>query len=125
MYEVDEMQTYIGRKANKCWIIYAIDRKTKEVIDFCIGSRAQKNIGQIIKPLLAYDPKRIYTDGLNAYPGLIPKELHRIGKYFTNRIERMNLTLRTHLKRLGRKTICYSKSEVMLESCLRIYFWAE
>ncbi len=32
-------------------------------------------------------------------------------------------TLRTHLKRLSRKSICYSKSEKMLENCLKMYWY--
>ncbi|EOU7577892.1 IS1 family transposase, partial [Shigella sonnei] len=34
-------------------------------------------------------------------------------KKCTQRIERHNLNLRTHLKRLTRKTICFSKSDDM------------
>ncbi|MFM5271945.1 IS1 family transposase, partial [Aeromonas veronii] len=32
------------------------------------------------------------------------------GKIFTQRIERNNLTLRTRIKRLARKIICFSRS---------------
>ncbi|RAP72622.1 putative transposase [Candidatus Erwinia dacicola] len=32
------------------------------------------------------------------------------GKIFTQRIERNTLTLRTRIKRLARKTICFSRS---------------
>lgn len=55
---------------------------------------------------------------------LIPETIHQTGRNRTNKIERMNLTLRTHLKRLNRKTICFSKSEEMLNSSLSIYFWS-
>ncbi|OYU93847.1 MAG: transposase, partial [Bacteroidetes bacterium B1(2017)] len=41
----------------------------------------------------------------------------------TNSIERMNLTLRTHLKRLNRRSIAFSRSVVVLSAVLRIYFW--
>ncbi len=40
----------------------------------------------------------------------VPKNKHLTGKIFTQRIERNNLTLRTRIKRLGRKTICFSRS---------------
>uniref|UniRef100_UPI00166D2F5C IS1 family transposase n=1 Tax=Aquaticitalea lipolytica TaxID=1247562 RepID=UPI00166D2F5C len=69
-------------------------------------------------------PDKIYTDRLNVYPSLIPKSIHRRFQYCTNKIERMNLTLRTHIKRLSRKTICFSKSEKYLEAHLKIYFWS-
>ena len=41
----------------------------------------------------------------------------------TNHIERRNLTLRTHLKRLNKITICFFKNLVILAACLKIYFW--
>jgi IS1 family transposase len=72
---------------------------------------------------MALNPKRIYTDKLNIYPGLISKSIHSSIQYKTNHIERFNLTLRTHLKRLSRRTICFSKNSKMLENCLRLYFF--
>ncbi|WP_291287929.1 IS1 family transposase, partial [Flavobacterium sp.] len=48
---------------------------------------------------------------------------HSVKRFGTNHIERKNLTLRTHLKRLNRRTICYSKSLVVLIVILKIYFW--
>ena len=42
-------------------------------------------------------------------PHLEPEQ-HTIGKAYTQKIERKHLTFRTRLKRLVRKTICFSKS---------------
>lgn len=123
LYEVDEL--YAPVRGKLCFIIYAINRATREVIDYVIGSRTKKNIGKVIKKLLSLSPKRIYTDKLPLFTYIIPKAVHRIFQYKTNRIERKNLTLRTHLKRLSRKTICYSKSKAMLEACFRLYVWKE
>jgi insertion element IS1 protein InsB len=38
---------------------------------------------------------------------------HTVSKLHTQQIERKHLTLRTRLKRLARKTICFSKSVFM------------
>lgn len=122
-YEVDEQYTYIGRKAIPCYIVYAINRKTKQVIDFVCGARNKENIRKVIHSILNLSPTKIYTDKLNIFSMLIPPALHRTFQYRTNCIERKNLTLRTHLKRLSRKTICYSKSIAMLEACFRLYVW--
>lgn len=123
-YEVDEMHTFVKCKSDSCYVTYAINRRTRQVVDFIVGSRTKENIGKVIKRLLALNPKQIYTDELNVYPGLIDKSIHTASPYKINHIERFNLTLRTHLKKLTRKTICFSKSIEMLESCLRIYLWA-
>lgn len=123
-YEIDELCTYIGKNvpSNYCWITYAINRKTKQVVDWFVGKRTKENLAKVVNNVLALHPIRIYTDGLNIYKSLIPKSLHRVQSFKINHIERMNLTLRTRLKRLSRKTICYSKSAVLLWCCLSIYF---
>lgn len=60
--------------------------------------------------VLQLSPKMIFTDRLKTYQTLIPKNKHNTRKKNTTVIERYNLTLRIHLKRLSRKTICFSKN---------------
>lgn len=122
-FEVDELWSFVGKKTNGIWITYAIERETKTVIDFFVGRKTKANIKPLIDKVLFLNPKRIYTDRLNIYPKLIPKTIHKVFRYCTNKIERMNLTLRTHIKRLSRRTICFSKSVEHLEAHLKIYFW--
>lgn len=122
-YEVDEQCTYTGYKANRQWIVYAICRESKRIAGFCVGSRSKDTINSVIRTLLLYDPLMICTDKLNLYKLLVPASLHQTQLRSTNHIERKNLTLRTHLKRLSRRTICFSKSAAMLVACLKIYFW--
>jgi insertion element IS1 protein InsB len=122
-FEVDELWTYIGRKDNEYWIAYALNRQTRQVVDFVIGKRTKATLKGLIDRLLLSTPKNILTDRLTLYQRIIPKGLHRSGSYCINRIERKNLSIRTHLKRLSRRTICFSRSIVMLESCLKLYFW--
>ena len=43
-YEVDELRTYCGNKKNECWLIYAINKKTRQIVDFCVGRRTKENI---------------------------------------------------------------------------------
>lgn len=123
-YEVDEMQTYVQKKqpSNYVYITYAINKKTRQVIDFIVGRRTKENLAKVINCLLLLNPVKIYTDKLNIYPSLINRNIHSCKRHLTNRIERMNLTIRTHLKRLSRSTICFSKSIFMLEASLKLYF---
>lgn len=124
-YEVDEIQTFIGRNHPGCYtyITYAINKITKQVIHFVVGRRSKEMLQEVVGKLLLLNPRRIYTDGLNIYPSLIPKTIHRVFRFHTNTIERNNLTLRTHIKRLSRKTICFSKSGVMLMACIKLYLF--
>jgi IS1 family transposase len=122
-YEVDEMRTFIKKKDKRVWLIYALDRHTKNIPCFNIGTRTNKNLNFVLKTLQNSQAKRIYTDSLKNYKSLIAKKIHKVTNSGTNHIERKNLTVRTHLKRLSRKTICFTKSFVILVCILKIYFW--
>jgi len=65
---------------------------------------------QLLKP---FGIKRFCTDGWGAYERHFPVEVHEAGKRKTQKIERKHLRLRTRIKRLTRKTICFSKCELM------------
>ena len=123
VYEVDEMKTFIRKKKKPIWIVYALDKETKQVVSFNVGRRTKNTVKKVINYLLVTNAKAIYTDKLNLYNGLINQAIHKTKRFGTNYIERKNLSLRTHIKRLNRKTICYSKSQVVLVSVLKIYFW--
>lgn len=122
-YEVDEMQVKVLGKGNYCYLSYAINRTTKTVANFIIGNRTAEYLNEVISKVLQLNPKRIYTDNWGSYNKIIPKAIHKKGKIFANRIERSHLNLRTHLKCLSRKTICYAKCIKTLEAIVRIYFW--
>ena len=122
-FEVDEMFIKIANGKSHNWLVYAIEQKTKSVIGFALGSRNTENLKSVINKVLLLQPNRIYTDKLPMYKSLIPEGIHKRFQYCTNRIERMNLNLRTHIKRLSRKTICFTRNQEYLEAHLKIYFW--
>ncbi|CAG5087376.1 IS1 family transposase [Parvicella tangerina] len=124
-YEVDELWTYVGNKeTGEAWITYAINRKTNKVISFNVGGKTTRDMAKVILPVKQLYPKRIVTDKLNIYPNLVKPIEHDTRKHRNNHIERANLTLRQHLRRLSRKTLAYSKSLKMLEASLKLYlFW--
>ena len=122
-FEVDELWTYIGRKENEYWLAYGLDKATGKIVDFVIGKRTKATLKVLIDNLLASGIRKIRTDRLTHYQRLIPQAIHRRSVYGINHIERMNLTIRTHLKRLSCRTICFSRNIRILESCLKIYFW--
>lgn len=126
VFEIDELQTYVGKNipSNYIWVTYAINRKTRSVIDFIVGKRTKENLKIITDKVRALKPRCVYTDGLAIYRNLIDKEIHKVRRFKINHIERKNLTLRTHLKRLNRRTICFSKSAAMLHACLMLYFYS-
>ncbi len=122
-FEVDELWSFIGNKRKATWITYAIERKSRKVVGFLVGPRSKARIRLLINHLLKLKPRQIYTDRLNIYRSLIPNTIHKIVRYGTNRIERKNLTLRMHLKRLNRRSLCFSKSKGHLKAHLQLYFF--
>lgn len=58
------------------------------------------------------------TDEWESYNRELPKEKNLTGKIFTLRIERNNLTLRTRIKRLARRTVNFSRSVKLHEKVI-------
>ena len=123
-YEVDEMCTYLNKNCgeNWIWITYAINKSNKNIMGLVVGARTKNTIRPVTETLLDLYPKKIYTDKCNVYRSLIPQKLHSTKRYKTNNIERMNLTIRNRIKRLSRKTLSYSKSKIMLEATMILFF---
>ena len=122
-YEVDEMRIFIGKKSCLRWLAYALDRETNQVVAFNVGRRTNRTLSVILHNLFLSKAKFIYTDKLKNYCYLIIRKINRTDFRSTNHIERHNLTLRTHLKWLNRKAICYSRSLLVLTAIIKIYLW--
>ena len=86
-----------------------------------------------MRKLAHLDIKHYYTDNRPAarwksYKKRIPPEKHTVtnraaGRKKTQKIERQNLNFRTHIKRLARKTICFSKKDDMHYGMMKAYIW--
>jgi insertion element IS1 protein InsB len=112
--EVDELWSFVGKKANRQWVWVAMDAMTRQVIAFHIGDRSRQSAqalwGKI--PTGSQEQAMFYTDCYEVYKGVIPPAQHRpITKQArkTNHIERFNCTLRQRVSRLGRATLSFSK----------------
>lgn len=116
--EVDEQWSFVGNKSNQRWIWYAVEHSTNTVLAYVFGRRKDE-VFEALKSLLSPFPiSRYYTDDWGAYSRHLPVDQHQVGKHNTQKIERKNLNLRTWIKRLTRKTICFSKSEKMHDTVI-------
>ncbi|WP_245737445.1 IS1 family transposase, partial [Xenorhabdus japonica] len=107
--EVDEVWSFVGNKKCRRWLWSAWEPRLKRILAHTFGTRSKKTL----KKLASFNIVFWCTDNFKAY-NLLPKNQHLVGKTFTQRIERENLTLRNRLKRPNRKTLGYSKSpEIM------------
>jgi insertion element IS1 protein InsB len=119
--ELDEMWSFVKSKSNQRWLWHAIDHKTGEVLAYVFGSRKDKVFEQLKALLEPFGIKHYYSDDWGAYERNIPAEQHTISKSNTQKIERKHLTLRTRIKRLARRTICFSKLEKMHDIVIGLF----
>lgn len=108
--ELDEMWSFVQNKGNQRWLWLAIDHETRSVLAFVFGQRKDVVFRELKALLEPFGITRFYTDDWGAYGRNLEGFEHVIGKQNTQRIERKNLTFRTRIKRLCRKTICFSKT---------------
>jgi insertion element IS1 protein InsB len=111
----------VGSKEHPRWIWHAIDRRTGQVLAYVFGRRSDEVFLQLKALLEPFGIKRYCTDGWGAYERHLPAALHEVGKRKTQRIERKHLRLRTRIKRLARKTICFFKTEEMHDLVIGLF----
>lgn len=111
--ELDEMWSFVGKKSDPHWLWHAIDHNTGEILAYVFGRRSDDVFKKLRNLLMPFGIKKFFTDDWGAYERHLPSGQHSVGKNNTQKIERKHLTLRTRIKRLARKTICFSKSHQM------------
>ncbi len=119
--ELDEMWSFVRNKTNQRWLWHAIDHNTHEVLAYHFGERKDTVFKALQKKLSGFDIDFYFTDDWGAYERNLPKQKHLISKRYTQAIERKHLTLRTRIKRLARKTICFSKLEKMHDIVIGLF----
>ncbi len=108
--EIDEMWSFVGSKKHQRWLWHAIDHNTGKVLAYVLGKRKDVVFLELKRLLEPFNIQMHYTDDWGAYERHIDSNKHEVGKRNTQKIERKHLTLRTRIKRLVRKTICFSKT---------------
>jgi insertion element IS1 protein InsB len=119
--EVDEMESYVGKKKYSRWLWHAIDHGTGTILAYVLGRRQDRMFLKLKKLLKPFGIKKFYTDNLKTYERQLSESERTVSKYMMQKIERKHLTLRTRIKRLQRKTICFSKISPMHDLVIGLY----
>ena len=119
--EVDEMWSYVGKKKTPRWLWHAIDHRSGQVLAYVFGRRKDEVFLKLKALLEPFGITRYYTDSWGAYTRHLDADEHQPGKRNTQQIERKHLTLRTRIKRLVRKTICFSRSTQMHDIVIGLF----
>ena len=119
--ELDEMWSYVGKKAEPRWLWHAIDHHSGQVLAYVFGRRKDEIFLQLKELLERFGITRFYPDGWGAYERHIDLEQHTIGKAQTQKIESKPINLRTRIKRLVRRTLCFSKTTTMHDLVIGLF----
>jgi IS1 family transposase len=123
--ELDELWSFVLKRADKRWIWIALCRATRRVVAYTVGDRSAATCRKLREQIpAAYRRAHCYSDFWEAYSVVIPAEQHTAtGKEsgLTAHVERWNNTLRQRLGRFVRKSLSFSESEAMHELSLRLF----
>jgi len=119
--EIDEFWSFVKDKSRQCWCWYGLNRLTTRIAAYVLGRRTDASCRQLSDKLAGCAVENFYTDDWQSYGKILPGKRHTISKAETLNIERHNLNFRTHLKRLHRRTICFSKSDEMHAAVIKLY----
>ena len=119
--ELDEMWSYVGKKAEPRWLWHAIDHASGTVLAYIFGRRKDEVFVQLKELLEPFGITRFYSDGWGTYERHIAPEQHVVGKQYTQTIESKHINLRTRIKRLVRRTICFSKTTAMHDLVIGLF----
>ena len=121
----------VGRTAGQCtgrlsseasWPINRDKRNhSGPVLAYVFGRRQDTVFLQLQALLEPFGITRYYTDGWGAYERHIDAEKHQVGKEHTQKIESKHINLRTRIKRLMRRTLCFSKTEQMHDLVIGLF----
>ncbi len=112
---------FVGKKQQQRWLWHAIDHRSGQVLAYVFGRRKDEVFLKLKALLEPFGITRYYTDYWGAYTRHLEAAKHEPGKRNTQQIERKHLTLRTRIKRLTRKTICFSKSMQMHDIVIGLF----
>ncbi|MEM9955469.1 MAG: IS1 family transposase [Chloroflexota bacterium] len=112
---MDELWSFVGKKAHKRWVWIALCRRTRQIVAFYISKRDDLSAQQLWQCIdCPYSLCPLYSNQYPAYAKVLPEHLHWTkGSGATSHLERWNNTLRQRLARFVRKSLSLSKSDIM------------
>ena len=119
--EVEELWSYIKGKKEPRWLWHAIEHRSGKVLAYVFGRRKDEVFLKLKALLEPFGIPTYLTGSWGAYMRHLDAAEHQPGKRHTQKIERKHLTLGTRIKRLARKTICFSKSIQMHDMVIGLF----
>jgi len=119
--ERDAMWSDVGKQAEPRGLWHAIEHYSGTVLAYVFGRRKEAVFLQLPALLEPFGIPRFSTDGWGAYERHIAPEQPHIGTENTQKIERNHLNLRPRIKRLVRRTMCFSKTTTLHDLVIGLF----
>ncbi len=107
-------------KQKKVWMLYALCTETGEILAASWGKRNKAGVRRLMVKLKGLQIDTYCTDKWQSFAEVLPTKNHVIGKQYTKKIEGVNTWFRTRLRRLVRRTTCFSKKLLYHWSMMKI-----
>ena len=113
MLELDELWSFVQKKAPTLWLWVALCRRTRQIVAWNLGDRSEQGAADLrASPPRDYRRCATRSDQWQAYAAAFPKRTHRYcakAAGETCHVERWFGTLRARVSRLIRKAYSFSK----------------
>ena len=119
--EIDEMWHFVQKKREKIWVWLAVDRDSKELLGYEVGSRGKKTLKKLLRTIAHIRCDTYASDSWKVYKNVIPQQKLIQSKKETTQVESKNSQLRHYIARFHRKIFCYSKTKHMLLYTLSLF----
>jgi insertion element IS1 protein InsB len=98
-----------------------MDHHTGKVLAYGFGQRKDDVFLKLQQLLAPFGITKFYTDGWGASERHLDAAQPQVGKENTQKIESKHIKLRTRIKRLVRRTLCFSKTEHMHDLVIGLF----
>lgn len=112
-FELDEMWTFVGRRRRKVWLWLAVERVSRRIVAWVLGSRGTATLNRLWQALPRRYRRhtRYFTAAWRAYPQVLPAAAHVVGQDGTRVVEARNGKLRHRCGVLVRRSRSFSKCQ--------------
>ena len=119
------MWTFVGQKKRKVWLWLAVERASRRIVAWTLGSRGEAPARRLWQALPRRYRQRCwyFTDQWKAYAKVLPRYRHRPcpkGEGQTSIVEAINCSLRQRCGVLVRKSCSFSKCLQMHTARIKI-----
>lgn len=121
--KVDESWAFVQAKKHPRWLWWVEDALSGQVVAFVFGRRTHQTFRRLLALLESAQVavSKWITDAWWAYFDCLDQGVRIESKALLQSLERKHLTLRTRIKRLARKTICFSKSVEIHDTVIGLF----